>query len=283
MKLMHSVREFEEYLRNDHLSEGTIRVYSIGIRQYIREYKSFTAANLERYKMRLLEKYKPQTVNQRICAVNQFIIFMREYGGAEEALAFSSLKKLKQVKIQQKFFLENVISDSDFNYLKKQLLLSGNLRWYFIVRLMTATGTRVSELVQLKYEHLEKGFMEICSKAGKSRRILIPQSLCREAMEYYKSIGVTSGFIILNRSGKQITPRGISSMLKTFASTYGISEQTMHPHAFRHLYAQNFLKKCPDISLLADLLGHDSIETTRVYLKRSGAEQKQLINKVVTW
>ena len=72
-------------------------------------------------------------------------------------------------------------------------------------------------------------------------------------------------------------------MLKKFAFRYKMNDHTMHPHAFRHLYAQNSLKKCPDISLLADLLGHDSIETTRVYLKKTGAEQQKLINKVVTW
>lgn len=78
-------------------------------------------------------------------------------------------------------------------------------------------------------------------------------------------------------------PRGINSMLKTFARAYGLNEQVMHPHAFRHLYAQNFLKHCPDIALLADLLGHDSIETTRIYLKKSGPQQRELINKIVTW
>ncbi|MDO4264958.1 MAG: tyrosine-type recombinase/integrase [Eubacteriales bacterium] len=283
MKQMKSVREFEEYLKSEHRAAGTIRAYTLAVRQYIRDFHTFTASGLDRYKSMLISRYMPQTVNQRICAVNQYILFMRENGDADTAALFSSLKCLKQIKLQQKFYLENVISDSDFNYLKKRLLADGNRRWYFILRLMTATGARVSELVQMKYEHLEAGAMDICSKAGKTRRILIPRDLCKEAMDYYRSEGITSGFIILNHRGQVITPRGIGAMLKQFAVYYKMNERTMHPHAFRHLYAQNFLKKCPDISLLADLLGHDSIETTRVYLKKTGAEQKKLIDKVVTW
>ena len=283
MKLMKSVKEFEEYLKNEHRSAGTIRAYSLAVCQYIRTFHTFTGSNLDKYKSWLIALYMPQTVNQRICALNQYILFMQKSEDTDTRALFSSLKCLKQIKLQQKFYLENVISDSDFNYLKRCLLADDNKRWYFILRLMTATGARVSELVQMKFEHLEAGAMEICSKAGKTRRILIPRELCEKAMEYYRSEGITSGFIILNHRGQVITPRGIGAMLKRFAAYYRMNERTMHPHAFRHLYAQNFLKKCPDISLLADLLGHDSIETTRVYLKKTGAEQKQLIDKFVTW
>lgn len=283
MKLMTSVKDFEKFLRSEHRADNTIRAYTYAVRSYIRKYHSFTVPNLDKYKIHLIERYKPQTVNQRICALNQYIRFMREDKDPQIAAVFLPLKQMKQIKLQQKFFLENIISDSDFNYLKTRLLEDDNLRWYYIIRLMTATGARVSELLQLKYEHLEAGFMEICSKAGKTRRVLIPKALCRNAMQYYQSQGITSGFIILNMKGNVITPRGINSMLKKFAARYHLNDRTMHPHAFRHLYAQNFLKKCPDISLLADLLGHDSIQTTRIYLKKTGAEQQKLINRVVTW
>lgn len=283
MKLMQTVNEFEVFLTDEHRAENTIRAYTYSVRQYLKMFRTFTPDKLNAYKFYLLEHYKPQTVNQRICALNQYMTFMKFSADPETKAIFQPLKSLRQIKLQQRFYLENIISDSAFNYLKTQLLRDNNLRWYYIIRLMTATGTRVSELIQLKYEHLEAGYMEICSKAGKTRRILLPKSLCREAMEYYQSQHVTSGFIILNKEGKQITPRGINSMLKSFAYRYKMNACTMHPHAFRHLYAQNFLKKCPDISLLADLLGHDSIETTRIYLKKTGAEQHKIIDKVVTW
>ena len=283
MKLMKTVNDYEDYLRNEHRAETTVRAYTYAVRQYIRLNRSFSASALDKHKLFLIESYKPQTVNQKICAINHYLDFMRDCKDPEMAETFRSLKKLRQVKLQQKFYLENIINDSDFNYLKNKLLKDENYRWYYIVRLMTCTGARVSELIQMKYEHLEAGYMEICSKAGKTRRILIPKSLCNDAMRYYQSVGITSGFIILNSQGGIITPRGINAMLKKFAFRYKMNDHTMHPHAFRHLYAQNFLKKCPDISLLADLLGHDSIETTRVYLKKTGAEQQKLINKVVTW
>lgn len=283
MKLMKTVNDFEQFLRGEHRSEHTIRAYTYAVRQYIRKNHAFSPTLLDRHKLSLIETYKVQTVNQRICALNQYINFMKESGDPEIAESFRPLKKLRQVKMQQKFYLENIISNSDFNYLKTRLWEEENHRWYYIMRLLTATGARVSELIQMKYEHLETGYMEIYSKAGKTRRVHIPKALCTEAMEYYQSQGIHSGFIILNVRGEVITPRGINAMLKIFAGRYKINDITMHPHSFRHLYAQNFLRKCSDISLLADLLGHDSIETTRVYLKKSSAEQQRLINKVVTW
>lgn len=283
MKLIKSVDAYEEFLRDNHMAETTVRAYTFTIKQYLHHHRSFSARSLDSHKLFMLENYKPQTVNQKICALNQYICFMRDDPDPEVAALFRSIKTLRQVRIQQKFYLENVISDGEFNYLKRRLLRDGNKRWYFILRLMASSGARVSELVQMKYEHLEAGYMEICSKAGKTRRILIPKSLCTEAMAFYQESGITSGFVILNASGSILSPRGINAMLRKFAIKYNMNENTMHPHAFRHLYAQNFLKKCPDIALLADLLGHDSIETTRIYLKKTGAEQQKLINKVVTW
>ena len=95
--------------------------------------------------------------------------------------------------------------------------------------------------------------------------------------------GKVSGFVFTNRRGEQITPRGISSQLKVLAIRYHIPPQTVYPHSFRHRFAKNFLEKFNDISLLADLMGHESIETTRIYLTKSSQEQQKLIDRVVTW
>ncbi len=95
--------------------------------------------------------------------------------------------------------------------------------------------------------------------------------------------GRETGFIFINRQGKPITPRGISSQLKVLARQYKITPDTVYPHSFRHRFAKNFLMKFNDISLLADLMGHESIETTRIYLTRSSDEQRELIDKIVTW
>ena len=83
--------------------------------------------------------------------------------------------------------------------------------------------------------------------------------------------------------GERITTRGISQQLKNYADKYGLDSKVIYPHSFRHLYAKNFLEKYNDIALLADLMGHESIETTRIYLRRTATEQQSLIDKIVTW
>ncbi len=87
----------------------------------------------------------------------------------------------------------------------------------------------------------------------------------------------------LNRFGERITSRGIAMQLKHFADKYGLKREVVYPHSFRHRYAKNFLDRFNDIALLADLMGHESIETTRIYLRRTANEQRQIVDKVVNW
>lgn len=155
--------------------------------------------------------------------------------------------------------------------------------WYFVVRFLGATGARVSELIQIKAEHIQMGCMDLYSKGGKIRRIYFPEKLCEEMLAWLNEREVKTGFIFVNRRGEQITTRGISSQLKVLAKQYHISPETVYPHSFRHRFAKNFLSKFNDISLLADLMGHESIETTRIYLTRSSDEQREMIDKIVTW
>ena len=155
--------------------------------------------------------------------------------------------------------------------------------WYFVIRFMAATGARVSELVQIKAEHVQTGYLDLYSKGGKIRRIYIPSALREEAMQWIKYRGIESGFLFLNRSGDRITTRGIAGQLKKFAVRYGIPVEVVYPHSFRHRFAKNFLEKFSDIALLADLMGHESIETTRIYLRRTSSEQQQIVDQVVDW
>ena len=159
----------------------------------------------------------------------------------------------------------------------------GDMFWYFVVRFLAATGARISELIQIKVEHIRIGCMDLYSKGGKLRKIYFPQKLCMEMLSWLELQGKDSGFIFVNRRGKQITPRGISWQLKVLAKRYRIPVETVYPHSFRHRFAKNFLSKFNDISLLADLMGHESIETTRIYLTQSSKEQSKLIDKIVTW
>lgn len=190
---------------------------------------------------------------------------------------------MKFVKLQQKTFLENVISDADYEFLKNKLWKDKNYDWYFVVRFLGATGARVSELIQFKYENVTRGYIDLYTKAGKIRRIFIPSSLQKKAIAYYTSVNRTSGYLFLNAQGQQITTRGLSHQLKQLAKKYKMNLSVIYPHSFRHRFAKNFLEKNKDIALLADLMGHESIETTRIYLRKTSEEQKEVVDKIVTW
>ena len=157
------------------------------------------------------------------------------------------------------------------------------MEWYFVVRFLAATGARVSELVQLKVEHVNVGYYDIYTKGGKIRRLFIPKKLREETLVWLSKKDRDSVYLFLNRFGERITTRGIAQQLKNIAVRYGLNQKVVYPHSFRHRYAKNFLERFNDISLLADLMGHESIETTRIYLRRTASEQQDIVDKIITW
>lgn len=264
--------KFIFFLQKDGLSENTILSYLKTIRQYKNLFGPFELRNIYSFKGYLLENYKVKTVNLRIQALNKYLEFI----GKEDL-------KLKFVKIQQKNFLENVISDADYRYLINCLKKDKLISWYFIVRFLCATGARISELIQIKVEDVQLGYVDIYGKGGKQRRLYIPKKLCKEALKWFEKEKRDSGFIFNNRYGEQISTRGIANQLKIFANKYKINPKVVYPHSFRHRFAKNFLERFNDLALLADLMGHESIETTRIYLRRTSLEQQQIVDRVVTW
>lgn len=263
---------FEDYLKKENLAEHTVSVYLWTVDYFNNNYDALTKENLLAYKGYLLEYFKPKTVNLRIQAINKYLDFK----------GLNNLK-LSAVKIQQKNFLENVVSNADYKFLKKQLRRDGNMQWYFVVWYLAATGARVSELIKIKIEHVNLGYFDLYSKGGKLRRLYIPKKLRVETQKWLEENGRSSGYLFLNKYGNRISARGISQQLKNYADKYGLDKKVIYPHSFRHLYAKNFLDKYNDITLLADLMGHESIETTRIYLRRTATEQQELIDKIVTW
>ena len=264
--------KFERHLRRAHLSENTIASYIFAIKQYDEQYGEITQKNLRAYKVWLIESYKPKTVNLRLRAINCYL----EYTGHGKW-------KLPFVRVQQKAFLENVISEADYNYFKAALKKDDELFWYFVIRFLAATGARVSELIQIKVEHVKLGHLDLYSKGGKLRRIYIPKSLQEEALSWLASRDQESGFIFLNKYGNRITTRGISGQLKKLAVRYGIDPAVVYPHSFRHRFAKSFLERCNDIAFLADLMGHESIETTRIYLRKTATEQREIVDNIIDW
>ena len=152
--------------------------------------------------------------------------------------------------------------------------------WYFVIRFLAATGARVSELIQIKVEHVKMGHIDLYSKGGKLRRIYIPKKLREEALVWFENKNQSSGFIFLNKYGKRITTRGISGQLKKLGAKYVINSAVIYPHSFRHRFAKSFLERCNDIAFLADLMGHESIETTRIYLRKTSTEQQAIVDNM---
>lgn len=264
--------DFELYLRQGNMAENTINAYLYAIKEYYSRHRELNKRNLLIYKTYLIETFKPKTVNLRIQAMNKYLDCIKK-----------PRLRLKSVKVQQRSYLENVISNADYIFLKNKLRKEDNLAWYFVVRFLAATGARVSELIQIKIEHVQIGYYDIYTKGGKIRRIYIPKTLRKETVEWLINTNRTSGYLFLNRFGERITTRGIAQQLKNYAVKYGLNEKVVYPHSFRHRFAKNFLEKFNDLSLLADLMGHESIETTRIYLRRSSAEQQEIVDKIITW
>ena len=263
---------FEKYLKSKNLSQNTQKVYLFTVRQYQLKYLIINEKNLQSYKTFLIDNYKIKTVNLRIQAINTYLKYLKK-----------DHLRLSLLKLQQKNFLENVISEADYEYFKKCLKRDNNYYWYFVIRFITATGARVSELVQFKVEHVKIGYFDLYSKGGKLRRIYIPSKLQEEALKWFKSINLTNGFIFKNKYGQRITTRGIAGELKKLGIKYGLNPNIIYPHSFRHRFAKSFLDRFNDISLLADLMGHESIETTRIYLRRTSTEQQEIVNKIIDW
>ena len=266
------IEEFERHLKRTNLSDNTKASYLFAVRQYSDQYGEITQKNLRAYKVWLIENYKPKTVNLRLRAINCYL----ESIGKEKW-------KLPFVRVQQKAFLENVISEADYEYFKNCLKRDGEMFWYFVIRFLAATGARVSELIQIKVEHIKRGHLDLYSKGGKLRRIYIPKALQEEALSWLAEKQQESGFIFLNKYGVRITTRGISGQLKKLAVRYEIDPVVVYPHSFRHRFAKSFLDRCNDIAFLADLMGHESIETTRIYLRKTATEQREIVDKIIDW
>lgn len=205
---------FHEYMVKRGAAANTISSYMTSARHFHRLWGQMTMDHLLAYKEWLLANYRPSTVNSRIYGINQYAAALadRDSAAPRPPLHLSSIRQ------QQKPFLDNVISRRDYERLKRRLKKDGNLFWYFTVRMLGATGARVSELIQIKAEHIRIGYMDLCSKGGKVRRIYFPERLCMELSAWLLQRGVETGFIFTNRQGQPMTPRGISIHLKSWQS-----------------------------------------------------------------
>uniref|UniRef100_UPI00402AA4A2 tyrosine-type recombinase/integrase n=1 Tax=[Ruminococcus] torques TaxID=33039 RepID=UPI00402AA4A2 len=267
---MESKKEaFREWLIESERSDNTINAYMTAVNQFFSMFSEVSKKNMIEFKRQKLEEHKPKTAANRCIAMNQYCEFI----GMPEC-------KVKSIKIHKQNTVENVPTMQEYQHLLGSLKEDEKWKTYWMIQFLAKTGARVSEFVRFERSHLEKGEVTLWTK-GKFRKILIPSDLIQESREYFKSIQ-NSKWMFPNRYGEQMTERGVAQTIKS-CNRYGIRKEVLHPHAFRHFYAIQFLKHNKNIALLADLLGHESVDTTAIYLRLSAEEQKAQFNDAMKW
>ncbi len=267
------VRRYKRYLKKEDVSENTKLSYCWTLDYFLSTYHSVTNNNLLSYKSYLMENFAPRTVNQRIQALNKYIYWNN----------IKNVRPLKSVHIQQKPFLENVISMQDYKYLKRKLKEKEDKTDYFLIWGIGCTGARISEILKVKVEHILDGQMDFYGKGRKNRRIYFISTYQKEALEWLDSIGRKTGYVFMNQDGKAFNIKRVEKHMKSLANEYGIDKDVMYPHSFRHLFGKSFYDKTKDLPLLADIMGHASLETTRIYTRRTAGEQLAIMNKSIKW
>lgn len=265
-----SVQEFEDWLREEERSENTIDNYKHAIKKYYSLFDEITKKNMIAFKQHMLENYAPKTASVRVIGMNQYCQFL----GLEEC-------KVKTIKIHSRTSVENAISFKEYQHLLEGLEADGHEKQYWMVKFLAMTGARVSEFIRFERKHLESGEVTLWTK-GKARTILIPQGLIKESREYF-SKQPDNKWLFPSRYGQQMTTRGVAQMLVIYGKKYGIRKEVMHPHSFRHLFAIQFMKNNGNLTLLADLMGHSSVNTTAIYSRLSTEEQRKQFNKAMRW
>ena len=259
-------------LLSDERAPGTIKKYRRDVTAFSRWIggAAVTKETAARWKTHLLERgCKPETVNSKLSAINGFFAFM------------DWPIKVKFLKIQHQLFRDPAreLSRQEYDRLLTVARETGQERLALIMETLCATGIRISELRYITVEAAKDGRATISMK-GKIRTILLPTKLYRKLQKYAKKEKIASGAIFRTKSGKPISRRQVWYELKRLCQAAGVEPGKVFPHNFRHLFATTFYKACKDIARLADVLGHSSIETTRIYLAVSGAEQARQLDKL---
>ena len=188
---------------------------------------------------------------------------------------------LKAIRLQRSFFRSNgrELTREEYEKLVEAACRKGDEQLALLMETICATGIRVSEVQYITMEAAKRGRTDIFLK-GKIRTILLPEKLCRKLLKYAQKHKTASGEIFLTRSGRSLSRRQIWAEMKQLCRYAGVEPGKVFPHNFRHLFATIFYRACKDIVRLADVLGHSSIETTRIYLTTSGAEHAQQLNRL---
>ena len=268
-----NVTAYTAYLKRIERSNNTIEKYHRDVLSFVHwlNNRSVECENVVEWKHHLLRKgYTPATINSMLIAVNRFFVFM----GWDEC-------RVKVLKLQKKLFREESrdLTKDEYARLVGTAIKVGKERLALLMETICATGIRVSEVRYITIEAAQQG-RAVISLKGKIRTILLPRKLCRKLLKYAKKQKTVSGEIFLTRNGTSLSRRQIWAEMKAICKKAGIAASKVFPHNLRHLFAQTFYRVTHDVAKLADLLGHVSIETTRIYLLSTGIEHQMLINNL---
>ena len=264
---------YDGHLRLEEKSAATIEKYLRDIRAFALwlDGRPVTKEAVTGWKERLLaERRAPSTVNAALSALNGLFRFL----GWEGCRA-------RFVKVQRRLFRDPAreLSRLDYDRLIAVARELGRERLALVMETICATGVRVSELRYLTVEAVQRGRAEISLK-GKVRVILIPTKLARKLLKYAKKNKTVSGEIFLTGNGKSLSRRQIWAEMKRLCVRAGVAPSRVFPHNLRHLFATAYYRAYRDIAKLADVLGHSSIDTTRIYLLTSGAEHQRQLDRL---
>ena len=264
---------FLEQLALQERSTGTIQKYGRDL-QKLRAFAGEQIgekATLIAFKEHLLQRgYAPASVNAALAAVNHYLKFMGFAGW-----------QLRFLKIQRQAFRDGdrELTGQEYQRMVECAKQRGDERLALLVQTIGSTGIRVSELCGITLEAVRKGQAQIRLK-GKTRIILLSRELCRQLLEYCRRHKIKGGPVFITRTGRPLHRSNIWQMMKKLAPTARVRAKKVFPHNLRHLFAVTYYKKYKDVVRLADILGHSSIDTTRIYTARSTDEQQRQIEEL---
>ncbi len=267
------LESFRAYLQERECSAATVAKYMRDVRQLaefcggIIKEKGILIAFKEELQTR---GYAAVSVNSMLASVNCYLAF-----------AGHTEWKLRYLKVQRTNFVckEKELTEQEYHRLVETARAMGNVRLAMLVQTICATGIRVSEVRAITVESLRTGQAEIRNK-GRIRIILLPKRLCADLLKYCRERGISKGQIFVTRSGRPLDRSNIWKMMKRLGEMAKVSAAKVFPHNLRHLFARTYYKTYKDIVRLADILGHASVDTTRIYTVRTGKEQQRQIERL---
>ncbi len=278
MKRNHTIREedlcrFSRHLHDLEYAPGSIEKYlrDLTAFQHWLAGRTVTQREIAAWKEYLHSLgCRSETINTKLSALNRFFAFQ----------GWSGLRA-RYYRIQRRFFrsTEREMTREDYGRLLSTAEGMGKTRLALLMETICATGIRVSEVKYITLEALQAGRAEISLK-GKVRTILIPGKLCRKLERYAKKQNIATGEIFLTRRGKGLSRRQIWAEMKALCARAGVAASKVFPHNLRHLFARTFYRASRDVAQLADVLGHSSIETTRIYLLSTGANHTRQLERL---